>query len=433
MRVSVELLTTSAAKQRPVGKGRKEPNDHPLLEDPDRETLSLFHPFKALKFFVGPARVRKAGILAVMALALTLFWSMIPQILSEILSKFIAVIPVFSASVPCDASYAKAGALYMEFCGERDKPFQPQTKHWLDCLGPAVDVCSCSLVDVTDEDTNAVTQQHQCTFDDSRCQTFGLVKPNVKCYQGQADARELKSALSSDDYRALLDRRCTHGGDSYLLAHYSEDCRDSMWPSWIVPCDNSPCEDQCVPMNDPDCPPPLEAGVDAFFKWLLLRIAIPAVVVYVLYSMRHLGRFCCCRKKCNVFCCCRKKCNVGKIKDFCGEDGKWKEICGHELNPMSVLCGAMVAVALFVGFNFILRIFPRKNRLISSIMLSVFVGAVCYCLLQADRIDRVKQILPVAAKESRNLRECVRRCAKWVMYTTLFLAMYWATGQESGR
>lgn len=50
--VSVELLQADAAAERPCGKGRSAPNEHPVLEDPERETISVFKPLGALRFLV---------------------------------------------------------------------------------------------------------------------------------------------------------------------------------------------------------------------------------------------------------------------------------------------------------------------------------------------------------------------------------------------
>ncbi len=50
--VSVELLHADVAVERKCGKGRSSPNEHPVLEDPERETISIFKPLGALKFLV---------------------------------------------------------------------------------------------------------------------------------------------------------------------------------------------------------------------------------------------------------------------------------------------------------------------------------------------------------------------------------------------
>jgi hypothetical protein len=63
-------------------------------------------------------------------------------------------------------------------------------------------------------------------------------------------------------------------------------------------CANLPCEDECVPMGDPACPPALEAwdyerpfeNLDSVFSWLLLRIAVPWAVLCVLYQLLRVCR-----------------------------------------------------------------------------------------------------------------------------------------------
>jgi hypothetical protein len=49
--LSLEVLPQELAEQRPAGEGRKEPNAHPFLEEPEREALSFFVsalPFNAI-------------------------------------------------------------------------------------------------------------------------------------------------------------------------------------------------------------------------------------------------------------------------------------------------------------------------------------------------------------------------------------------------
>ena len=63
----------------------------------------------------------------------------------------------------------------------------------------------------------------------------------------------------------------------------------------MAQCETLPCEDECVPMADPACPPPLESwdytrpfeNLDSVFSWLLLRIVVPGAVLYVFFLLRH--------------------------------------------------------------------------------------------------------------------------------------------------
>lgn len=93
----------------------------------------------------------------------------------------------------------------------------------------------------------------------------------------------------------------------------------------MAQCETLPCEDECVPMADPACPPPLESwdytrpfeNLDSVFSWLLLRIVVPGAVLYVFFLLRHvckcpsLSR---CWRRCRklsertvVFCNCKLK------------------------------------------------------------------------------------------------------------------------------
>ena len=215
-----------AASRRPAGAGRSEPNLNPTLEEPEREELSLLAPFAALGFFVGPARMKKAKWIVMIALTLAIVWAMVPNILSGILSKFIANIPVFAGPIPCEPGYAKAAAVYTELCGPKEVPFQPKVSHWLQCLGPNANVCKCS------DEFNEVTQQYDCEFvadECSRTEASDITgRTNRKCANGMRDALAKMSFMSADAQRALLNERCTDGGETYLLAHYSLEC-DRSW------------------------------------------------------------------------------------------------------------------------------------------------------------------------------------------------------------
>ncbi len=225
--VSLELLHSVAAAQRPAGIGRSEPNLNPTLEDPEREELSLLKPFAALRFFVGPARMKRAKWFVMIAMTLAVVWAMVPSILSGIVSKFIATIPAFAGPVPCDPGYAKAAALYTEFCGPLEAPFQPKISHWLDCLGPEVNVCNCS------NEFNEQSQQYDCEFVAAECSKTEASditgRTNRKCANGMHDAlaKPPMAHMSPAQQRALVNQRCTDGGAAYLLAHYDLVCQRS--------------------------------------------------------------------------------------------------------------------------------------------------------------------------------------------------------------
>eukprot|EP01043_Picozoa_sp_COSAG02_P071570 COSAG02_NODE_13128_length_1442_cov_1.304542_1_plen_374_part_10 len=133
--VSVELVHESIAKNQSVGKGREEPNEHPVLEEPQREHLSLTSPLGALRYFVGPARLKIARAIVVMAVFLGLAW----VVLSTSLDTFIRKVVVHDVLAPltatCPDGFAAASAVHDSFCGE-DAEFRPQMDHWLNCLGP---------------------------------------------------------------------------------------------------------------------------------------------------------------------------------------------------------------------------------------------------------------------------------------------------------
>ena len=405
--VSVELLHASAAEQRPAGKGRKEPNDNPVLEEPEREKISLWHPLGALKFFVGPARLRKATFLAMLALALGVFWSIIPSVLSGILSKFISAIPVFGGPVPCDASYAKAGAIYTEHCGENENPFRPQKKHWLDCLGPSLDVCDCG--------SNS-TGEVKCNFADSNC----AQTTNRLCWQSKQES-EIKNKMSPAAHQRMLSMRCTHGGPLYLLTHHSEDCRSSWWPSWTMHCDNTPCEDECVAMADAECPPPLESlRVDAFFGWLILRIAVPLLVFCVLAQLRHV---CCLARLERMWSrlgrCLTSKKTVKCYPICCSKGTKHKRRSSRLCDVLAVLSGLVMTTVVFVivlvlrhGVGQAMKYYFMHGGVVVALVTAVVPGLLC----------------GVAVALVPALRTTIARMGKPLARLAALLCMYWLTG-----
>ena len=85
LQMQFELLPKALAEERPVGKGRDEPNQFPALEEPEREKFSL-NPFTTLATLVGPAFAAKlwAAVLAVVCCFLVVL--MFPLILSNIIA-----------------------------------------------------------------------------------------------------------------------------------------------------------------------------------------------------------------------------------------------------------------------------------------------------------------------------------------------------------
>ena len=80
MEVALELLHSTLAEKRPAGQGRKSPNQHPQLEEPDRVSmLSLANPVHALRSLIGPGAAKYVAA----GLCCFAFCLMTPLILSE--------------------------------------------------------------------------------------------------------------------------------------------------------------------------------------------------------------------------------------------------------------------------------------------------------------------------------------------------------------
>ena len=86
LRLQMELLPKVLADERPVGKGREEPNQFPKLPEPTgRAELSL-NPYKMLVQLIGPDLTSKLLALLLAAGACVLLCIMIPLILSNIIA-----------------------------------------------------------------------------------------------------------------------------------------------------------------------------------------------------------------------------------------------------------------------------------------------------------------------------------------------------------
>ena len=83
MEVALELLHSTLAEKRPAGQGRKSPNQHPQLEEPDRVSmLSLANPVHALRSLIGPGAAKYVAA----GLCCFAFCLMIPLILSNLIA-----------------------------------------------------------------------------------------------------------------------------------------------------------------------------------------------------------------------------------------------------------------------------------------------------------------------------------------------------------
>lgn len=272
--VSVELVHESVSKNQPVGKGREAPNEYPVLDEPERERLSLTHPLGALRYFVGPARLKIARNVVTILVILGLAW----VALSTFLNTFIRNIVIHDVLAPltatCPDGFAVASAVHDSFCGG-DAEFKPQMEYWLNCLGP--------FATLQGHDTSRVP------VDDALCRrvvpeeggvqfrfNWGLCENATKlCNPGLQRQLDTMQTMTRERQQAVFDHHCEYGGRYYNLVIYSPDCETKQFRG-ARSCENEPCR-SCVSVADGVCPP----GPDSWFvSKLIWRVLIPALCLY---------------------------------------------------------------------------------------------------------------------------------------------------------
>ena len=89
--IMVTLLPVRKAEQKPVGKGREQPNRDPVLQPPVRVTLNPFDPIGSLAIIMGPDMLRKVLIVGFCLLCLFLGASLAVFIVNDVLSAYINI------------------------------------------------------------------------------------------------------------------------------------------------------------------------------------------------------------------------------------------------------------------------------------------------------------------------------------------------------
>ena len=89
--IMVTLLPVRRAEQKPVGKGREQPNRDPVLQPPVRVTLNPFDPIGSLAIIMGPDMLRKVLIVGFCLLCLFLGASLAVFIVNDVLSAYINI------------------------------------------------------------------------------------------------------------------------------------------------------------------------------------------------------------------------------------------------------------------------------------------------------------------------------------------------------
>ena len=170
----------------------------------------------------------------------------------------------------------------------------------------------------------------------------------------------------------------------------------------LAKCETLPCEDECVPMADPACPPPLESwdytrpfeNLDSVFNWLLLRIVVPSAVLYVVFLFRHVCK-----------CPSLGRCWHRRVRKPCS---KTRQLGNCKLKP---IYGAQVFVALAVT----LRVF----RPAASFGSAGFLVSGVFALLAALE----------GASEDQGRQDCARSFSRCVVYIWGFAMLYWVASK----
>jgi hypothetical protein len=288
---TVELLHHSIAAAQPVGKGREAPNEHPVLEEPERERFSLSNPLGALRFFVGPARLKVARVVLVMVLLLGLAYSVFSTSLGILIRSILLndILAWFNRS--CPDGYAEADAVHDSLCSDSRTGdfFKPQIGQWLQCIGPSVAVPYeddpgrleplCRPPAATaggDDGTGSGVGSYG--FNWELC-----VNATKSCYVGMAAQLDTMADLPRHRQQEVFDAQCEHGGSHYKLNNYSPDCEDGLqgWFRGVRKCDYHPCR-SCVSVTEPVCAPQQRKS---FGMKIIERLVLPWLIALLVLQI----------------------------------------------------------------------------------------------------------------------------------------------------
>jgi hypothetical protein len=115
VQISIELLPKHIADLQPAGKGRKEPNEHPILPEPDRFKWNPLSPFGMLKGLVGPALFSKVKKIVIAISLCAVIGIILPLVFSEAILPL--VFHIFSNMFnSCGAGMIQADVYYSSVC-----------------------------------------------------------------------------------------------------------------------------------------------------------------------------------------------------------------------------------------------------------------------------------------------------------------------------
>lgn len=281
--VTVELLHKSIADAQPAGTGREMPNCNPILEEPERETISITNrkctcnppgvcgswtasdrlyvtaALATLSLFVGPARLRRARMIVVLVLLLALAWSVVSHSIGAIVESFISKDLTSILWSSCGDGTLTAVEMYKHYCTHYAKDgfvFSPMAGEWLNCLGPTGDGVVSDDVDATG----------------IPCSPAGLDSDGTTTrfsFNG--------SQPSNQEYTTgTLDQTCTSGGKHFTNAYSWDESGGCEW--WSAArlkgdCTNLACNG-CLRVGEPVCP-----SGSGWISRIVWRVVIPCVLL----------------------------------------------------------------------------------------------------------------------------------------------------------
>jgi hypothetical protein len=111
---TLEVMHMSVAEERPCGDSRDEPNEHPVLEEPEREKIGFGNMIGSLSTLVGPKLARRAKMLLLVIVLLFTLVEIVPKVSSEFALQALRK----GLPMPCGTGFERAHDVYKEACGE---------------------------------------------------------------------------------------------------------------------------------------------------------------------------------------------------------------------------------------------------------------------------------------------------------------------------
>jgi hypothetical protein len=103
----------SRADENKAADGRSEPNQHPKLENPEREKIGIRNVMGSLSVLVGAQHVKIARLLIGVMFLVVIAMEIVPQVTSAFVMQALRK----GLPLPCPAGFEKASDVYKNACG----------------------------------------------------------------------------------------------------------------------------------------------------------------------------------------------------------------------------------------------------------------------------------------------------------------------------